>query len=86
MQSAAPGRVGFEISPLAQPQCAGLLPSLSFHGRWDESPHCLGVQCLRLCCSTAEGTGSVPGQGGSMCCVVMAKNPNQNKKPPPGFF
>ena len=48
MQSAAPGRAGFEISPLAQPRCAALLPSLSFHGSWDGNPHCLVAQCLRL--------------------------------------
>ena len=48
MQSAAPGRAGFEISPLAQRRCAGLLPSLNVHRSWDGNPHCLVVQCLRL--------------------------------------
>ena len=36
------------------------------------------VQWLRLHASTSGGTGSIPGQGSSTCCVVWPKRTKQN--------
>ena len=40
------------------------------------------VQMLRLCASTAGGTGSIPGQGSCACHAVQRQpRPNPKKKP-----
>ena len=39
------------------------------------------VQRLRLCASTAGGTGSIPGQGSCACHAVQRQCPPPKKKP-----
>ena len=45
----------------------------------------LVVQWLRLCASTAEGVGSIPGWGSSTCHVVRPKKKKERKKEKSSF-